>query len=232
MQTATALSKFTTFFSASADGPSSYNDDYSPSGSSFNRKRARRFFRNSTFLPFIIVGLVILIVVILAWGNITGGNGSNSSINAVSRDKRVEIAKPKAVHVINRSLEFPLKDQEGKEVSKLRYEIQSAELRDELVVKGERATAVKGKTFLVVNLKITNSYDKSIKVNVKDYVRLIINNSQDKLAADIHNDPVEILAISTKLTKIAFPINDTDTELTLQVGEIGGSKQLIKLDLR
>ncbi len=231
MQLARALSNINTYYSADADVPSSRVDNTS-SGSSFNRKKMRRFFRNSSLLPFIIVGIAIVAVLALAWSSRSDGSSNGSPLNSASNDKRVEIESPKATQVINRSFEFPLKDQAGKEVSKLKYEIQGAELRDEIVIKGERATAVRGKTFLVVNLKVTNSYDKSIQINVKDYVRLIVNNSNEKIAPDIHNDPVDVLAISTKLTRVGFPINDTDNNLTLQVGEIEGTKQLIKLNLK
>lgn len=229
MQLAAALNNIITFYSADV-GTSSYNDDYLGSGSSFGRKKMRRFFRNSALLPFIIVGVVLLVILFLSWGNIFGSSNAPAAVGA--KDKRVDIAGPKSQQVLNRSFEFPLKDQSGKEVSKLKYELQGAELRDEIVVKGEKATAVKGRTFLIVNIKITNNYDKNIQVNVKDYIRLIINNSNDKLAADIHNDPVDVQAISTKITRVGFPISDTDKNLTIQIGEIQGSKQSITLDLK
>lgn len=232
MQLARALSSINTYYSADADSASSHAESYSSSGNSINRKKMRRFFRNSSMLPFIIVGVVIVAILAFAWFNRSDGTSSGSPITAASSDKRVEIKKPKAAQNINRTFEFPLKDQSGKEVSKLKYEVQTAELRDEIVVKGERATAIKGRTFLTVNLKITNSFDKNIQINVKDYIRLIVNNSNDKLAPDIHNDPVDVQAISTKLTRVGFPINDTDEIMTLQVGEITGTKQLIKLNLK
>lgn len=224
--------KYATFFSSSSAGHSYAGDNDSNFGNSFSGKKMKRYFRNSPYPPFLIVGAVILLFLFLARDGISGVFSSNATPGSGTNDKRVEIQKPKAVQAINREFTFPLKDQEGQEVSKLKYEIQSAELRDEVVIKGERATAVRGKTFLIVNLKVTNSFDKSIQVNVKDYVRLLSNNSQDKLAPDIHNDPVDVLAISTKLTRVGFPVNDTDTNLILQVGEIEGSKQLIKLNLK
>jgi hypothetical protein len=107
-----------------------------------------------------------------------------------------------------------------------------AELRDEIIVKGKQATAIKGRTFLIVNLKITNDFDKTITINTRDYVRLTVNKNSEKLAPDIHNDPVEIQADSTKYTRVGFPIDDTDKDLTLTVGEINGPKQTIKLNLK
>jgi hypothetical protein len=59
MQLASAFTNIQTFLSAESVASSS-NDSYSSSGSSFNRKKMRRFFRNSNMLPFILVGIAIL----------------------------------------------------------------------------------------------------------------------------------------------------------------------------
>lgn len=181
-------------------------------------------------MPFIVVIAVVGLIGIFAVNNAMQSNASAPSV--LSANKKVDIEKPVAQQTLNRSFSFPLRDAAGKEVSQLKYEIQNAELRDEIVVKGQRATAVQGRTFLILNLKITNNYDKSIQLNSKDYVRLIVGSSPEQLAADIHNDPVDVQAISTKYTRLGFPINDDEKSLTIQVGEITGKKELIKLDLK
>jgi hypothetical protein len=214
-----------------SSGSSTGHSTQPNSSSDMSYRRAKRFMKNSPIFPFVIVGVIVLVIVIAAWSRLSGGPSGNSAV-ASSNDKRVEILAPKGVQDINKSFEFPLKDQDGKDVGTMKYEVQNVELRDEIVIKGERAAAVRGKTFLVVNIKVTNSLDKSIKVNVKDYIRLALNNSNEKLAPDIHNDPVDVLAISTKLTRVGFPISDSDNNLTLQIGEINGKKQMIKLNLR
>jgi hypothetical protein len=56
-------------------------------------------------------------------------------------------------------------------------------------------------------------------------------NTSELLAPDIHNDPVEVQAISTKPTRVGFPINDTDKKLTLFIGEINGQKDKVELGL-
>jgi hypothetical protein len=190
----------------------------------------RRFVKKSTLLPFAVVGVVVLIVGVLVMRNATSTTGA-VSVPTLSNDKRITVEKPKAEQKLNKVYNFPLKDQTGKEVSKFSYEIQNAELRDSILVKGQKATAVKGRTFLIINLKITNNFNKDIQLNVKDFVRLTTGNSTEKLAPDIHNDPVDVQAISTKYTRVGFPINDTDKNLSLQVGEITGSKEVIKLSL-
>jgi hypothetical protein len=173
--------------------------------------------------------VVLFLTVLIGFFAVRGFVGSSSSSSALASDKRVNVEKPKADKVINKVILFPVKDQDGREVTKVRYEILTAELRDEIVVKGQKATAVKGRTFLVFNIKITNDYDKPMQINAKDYIRLIINNSKEKLAPEIHNDPVEVQAISTKYTRVGFAINDNVKNLVLQVGEIGEKKEDIKL---
>ena len=193
-------------------------------------KKVKKFFRTSPFLPFAIV--LVVVIVIAGFGIsrlMANGKGSQTVLSA---NNKTSLDKPTATETLNKSYDFPLKDATGKEVSKLNYIIQSVELRDSIIVKGQQATAIKGRTFLIVNLKITNSYDKSVQLNSKDYIRLIVGSSTEKLAADIHNDPVDVQAISTKYTRLGFPIDENEQSLTLQVGEITGKKDQIKLDLK
>jgi hypothetical protein len=228
MQVNPAINKISTFFTFDGNTQSSYGDGYVSSGSSFSGKKFRRFFRNSKSFPFIIVGIIVLGFLAYAFGNTL----LNANSGATSADGRVNVKSAKATQAINREFSFPLRDQEGKEVSKFKVQLLNAELRDEIIVKGQRGAAVQGRTFLVLNIKIINDFDRQLQVNARDYVRLIVNNSSEKLAPEIHNDPVEVQAISTKYTRLGFPIDDNGSTLTLQVGEIKGDKQVIKLDLK
>ncbi len=181
---------------------------------------------NDKFIPFLIVFFIAIIGFFVVRGFLT------PSSSTVAADQSVSVEKPNATMTINKVMYFPLKDDQGNDVSKLKYEILSAELRKQIIVKGQKATAVDGRTFLIVNLKINNEYEKPIQLRTRDYVRLIVNGSKEKLAPEIHNDPVEVQAISTKYTRLGFPINDKDQNLVLQIGEVGGKKEEIKLNLR
>ena len=193
--------------------------------SGFSLKNIKKTIKRSLWLPFVLVILVVFAAAYFALSNIM-----NISSGA-STDGRVDIKKALAQQTLGKTFAYPLKDQEGNEVSRLQFQILNAELRDQIVVKGQRGTAVKGRLFLIVNLKITNSYDKAVKINTRDYFRLVKDGSNERLAPEIHNDPVEVQAISTKYTRVGFPINENERNLTLQIGEINGDKQLIKLDL-
>lgn len=131
---------------------------------------------------------------------------------------------------INIEIPIPVKDGKGAEVGVLTMSVPSAEKRDEIIVKGKKATAVEGRDFLLLNLKIVNPMDKGISINTRDFFRLNVNGSNEWFAPEIHNDPVEVQAISTKTTRVGFPVNETDQNLILQIGQIDGEKQQVPLN--
>jgi len=158
-----------------------------------------------------------------------------SGLQSVSNESvlSVSIPKPVAQENLNKSFKFPLKDEDGENAGTFDYVIENAELRKQIVVKGQRATSVEGRIFLILNLKITNNLDKAIQLNTRDYVRIVVNNNDaELLAADIHNDPVEVQAISTKYTRLGLAISEENAKnpITIQVGEIDGEKQTIEIN--
>lgn len=175
--------------------------------------------------------LRIVLYVAIAFALLLGGYRLYQAFKTSSSDSgKVSVKGASASQEINREFTFPLRDSSGEEVSQLKYMIEKAELRDEIIVKGQRANSVRGRTFLIVNLKISNEFNKPININTRDYIRLSVNGDEAEwLAPDVHNDPVEVQAISTKYTRVGFPINTVDTKLILRVGEIDGEKQLIEL---
>ena len=144
-----------------------------------------------------------------------------------------QIANALATEEIGKTFEFPFKDNNNKEIGKIKYTIEKAELRNQIYIKGAPANALKGKTFFIVNLKLKNDTKLGIKMNTRDYIRLSINNNQNEwLAPNIHNDPAEVQAQSTENTRLGFIISATDSNLLLRVGEIDGVKETIKLRIK
>ena len=184
----------------------------------FTQKRRVRF------------ALLVLLLIIISLGVIKilgSGTQDNSSTQSAQISQAI---KGKA---INREFTFYLVKGDGVAPDKpFKFLIEGAQLRDEIVVKGKKATAVKGRDFLIVTIKITNTHNQSFKINTRDFVRLSVDNNQlEWLAPDIHNDPVEVQAISTKLTRVGFPVNESAKTFALQIGEINGIKEIIQLDL-
>lgn len=181
-------------------------------------------FENQNNKKIMIAGIVIFLIVIIF---------SASKLFRKTTPVQSQIATAQKSQDLNKEFTFPIKSSTDEEMSRIKFVIQKAEENSEIVIKGQKATAVTGRTFLIVELKITNSIDKSIQINTRDYVRLIVNGDEKgMLAPDIHNDPVEVQAISTKYTRVGFPVNTTDRDFTLQIGEIKGNKEKIKLDIK
>ncbi|OGM29170.1 hypothetical protein A2801_00820 [Candidatus Woesebacteria bacterium RIFCSPHIGHO2_01_FULL_41_10] len=176
-----------------------------------------------------VVALILLFVVIKAFGS----NAGNPDVQGTASTDKVELTAPDAMQEINKEISFPITDNTGEEVGRVKMVLATAELRDEIIVKGKKASAVSGRTFLVLNIKVTNSFDKSIEVNTKDYFRVAVNGDESEwLAPDIHNDPVKIQAISTKPTRVAFPVDENIRSFILQIGEIKGEKEKVNLELQ
>ncbi|MEK7550731.1 MAG: hypothetical protein AAB535_03020 [Patescibacteria group bacterium] len=170
-------------------------------------------------IPWAIIGLFLLVTI-----------AGIFNLLSKSSSSKIQVKSAKATQELNKEFSFPLKNDKGEEVSKIKFVVENTELRDEIIVKGQRATSVAGRTFLILNLKVSNEHNQAIEISTRDYVRLLKNgNTNELLAPDIHNDPVEIQAISTKFTRVGFAINDSDRNLVLRIGEIKGEKQEIEI---
>lgn len=176
--------------------------------------------------------VIIIAAILLIYGGAKIVKSLNLGNNSVAGEK-IDVLPARASQDINKEFTFPLKNNDGEEVSSIRMTIDKVELRDQIIISGKPATSVKGRVFLIINLKIKNEFNQTININTRDYIRLSVNNNGEEwLAPNIHNDPVEVQAISTKPTRLGFAINESDKNLELMVGEINGDKEKISLDLR
>ena len=142
----------------------------------FQFKKIKRFFKNSKTMPFIIIGVIVLVLLLVVFRNLSrhAVMGQTPTV-ATSPTGQISIAKPLETETLNKNFQFPLNNASGQQVSQIQYNIQSAELDNQIIVQGQIATAVQGRVFLIINLNITNNYDKYIQLNTRDYVR---SNSQ------------------------------------------------------
>lgn len=181
-------------------------------------------FNKKTGLQIIIPVVVVLVLGIVTFAVLKKG-GSTQVAGVATNIGQVKTVK------VNREFNFPLTDEKGKKVGEFTYVIESAELRKQIIVKGQSATAIPGRTFLVLNLKLINNLKQGVTINTRDYVRFKINgNTTELFAADIHNDPVEAQAISTKNTRVGLAIDEVTSKIEILVGEIDGKKTTIPLE--
>lgn len=196
-----------------------------------NMKERFHFDKKHIKLAFpVLIGIIIIVGIVFLVRSLP-----DAQSRPASESSQVVSPDTLATTNLDKKFIFPLKDEKGKEVGNFDYVIQSANIQKQIVVQGQRATAVKGRVFLVLNLKITNNLKQTIKLNTRDYLRMVVaSNSEEKLAADIHNDPVEVQAISTKYTRVGIALNEEDAKkpIQLSVGEIDGEKQTIALNFK
>ena len=131
---------------------------------------------------------------------------------------------------LNKEYSFPLKDSLGESIGNITYRLKEYEVTKEVAVGGRKATTTGERSYLFVRLEIINHFESAVKINTRNYIRLSVNNQESWFAPEVNDDPVEVLSLATKITSVGFPINDSDTNMKLQVGEPDGKKDIIVLD--
>jgi hypothetical protein len=111
---------------------------------------------------------------------------------------------------------------------KLKLRVTNATYADSILVTGQVATPVKGKTFLIINMEIENPYKVSLYAFPVDLFRFVRSDGA-LFAPSVHQGTVEIRAQSTKKSNIAFVVLPTDKKFTIEVGEIGQAKKTLEI---
>jgi hypothetical protein len=174
------------------------------------------------FMPKVFVitlGVGLMIATALFIGQWRGFR-KNSASQEATGPTQVQTVQVNSVKEMNQVLAIPLAGIK----EDIQYEVSSAELLEEINLRGQKVRAAGGRVFLVLNVKVTNPNIKGIQINSRDFVRVSWGESGDWIAPDIHNDPVEVQAISTKQTRIGFAVDNTVKNFRLKIGEIKGDK--------
>src|SRR3989344_4482055 len=96
-------------------------------------------------------GLLFIVLVIYLFSNRTG------SVNSQQGNNQIKLAEAVDKTSLDRSFEYPVRDKDGNEVSKIKFTIENASLEKEVIVKGKKNRAVEGRAFVILNLKIQSS---------------------------------------------------------------------------
>lgn len=205
--------KFSLLFSGLADSSFTFQRT---TASRFKGMFSKKKIGTFLFLTIIAVSLFTALRLVLNRGNI-----QSSQVLPMSTDVQ---SVP-----VEREFSLQVYDKDKKLSDQIRYVITNAQLTKQIIIKGQKATAVKGRIFLILNLKLVNEFNNSLFLNTRNYVRVQPFGAQDKLAPEIHNDTVEVQPLSTKLTRIGLPVNEENKEFTVFVGEIDGQKEEINI---
>lgn len=180
-----------------------------------------------------IIGVVIVILAIgagvFALRNNMQPTGNQQVQGAQSQSPNVITDKAD----LNKTFEIKALNTQGKEAKdKISMNIKSIEKTNEILVKGNPASAKGDSRFLVLNIDLSNSTRERLIVAPLDLIRLVID--EQKRAAEIYTEEltqikgsVVIEPDSTKLTRVGFVLNEdiVSKPKSLQIGDINEEKK-------
>jgi hypothetical protein len=135
---------------------------------------------------------------------------------------------------VGRSFEFTALNPKGEKADadgneyKVVMGIPTAEKTDQVLIKGQPASAKGEKTFLVLNLEIDNASTEKRYIAPVNLIRLV-NDQGRMFAPDVHSDMVEIQPISTKISRVGFVVLKSQKKFLIKVGELDGEKQDLEI---
>jgi hypothetical protein len=182
----------------------------------------KRIVESVTKRKKLFLGLMIVIIILVAVS--FGGKRKNS---ASAGNAKIITAK------VEKSFDFAALNNQGKAVfnNKIKLKIVSVEKTNQVLVKDQVYTAKNNKLFLIVNLELKNDATAAYNILPGDLVRLAYNQDEDnKYAPDLHNNMVNVAAISTKTDRIGFVIPDNAKDYKLIVGELEGKKETVMVN--
>jgi hypothetical protein len=131
---------------------------------------------------------------------------------------------------LDKTYNFPITDVGGNSSTDIEFKILSYELTNQVTVNNfYKAIVTNDKEILVFNIELTNDEDTKVNIMAGDYLRLTKNGEEKLIAPDIDSDPVEVRPQSTKNTKLGFTLFKNDSDITVEVGELGGDKEAIEI---
>jgi hypothetical protein len=186
--------------------------------SRLHMRKFKRFMKESKFLPFIIIGIIFLLI--LGYGLKKVLTTSAVSETTTTSNGRVELRKPISSQTLKKEISFPLKDPTGKQISTIKLVVQNVELRDQIIIQGKIANTTIGKNVLIANIELTNNFTKPVQINSRNYFRLMKNKDGKLYDPKIHNDPVDVQPISTTNTRVGFTVDEKDHDFILRIGDV------------
>lgn len=164
--------------------------------------------------------IVVIVAVVVLIGNfVARRNNSNADIQ--------QIGSPVSLQY---GISIPAQNADGDTVNRdLKIKINDAQRQKRVLVKGNWVRAREGKIFIVVNMDVTNETRAILYGNPVDWARLVEDDVK-KVAPSVHQGDLEIRPQSTKVTNIAFIVDENRSSATVELGRIWGLEDTINIE--
>ena len=132
---------------------------------------------------------------------------------------------------VSKEYEFNGRNAQGYLVDqKIKLRFDTVQKQEEVLIKGNRATARNEKVFLIFDVSLQNEGANVVYLNPLDLVRLVEGDGS-KLAPQVHQGNIEIRPQSTKKSNLGFIVDQNRKDFTIQIGELDGEKTTFKVQL-
>lgn len=185
------------------------------------KRKLKKIFSSKLFKVIVIIAIVLAGYKIIVQPKVT--------------QKKVLVQQPlppkpaKATTEVNKSFEFPAAVVGGKGTEDVTFTIASAELKDEIQVKGELKKANKGSQFLLLRLEIENETTEKLALTPTDYIRLV-REGEKKFSPDFHNATVIIDPLSVRRDLVSFIVDNETKSFKFLVGELEEEKETVEVN--
>lgn len=201
--------------------------------------------RDSNNTVKILIGGVVVTALVVGGvyflNNSKGSTASNSSssgqVAGVQTDTKKSGNNPKVT--LNKSYSTIALDVTGKpSKNKIDMVIKNAEKSQDILIKGQPATAKNGSSFLVMQVDLQNSTNERLIISPLNLLRLIVDGQ--KRAAEIYTEEVPqirgsvvVEPDSTKVTRVGFVLTPdiVNKPLKLQIGDVNATDKSV-IDLK
>ena len=166
------------------------------------------------------------------FGLVTLGVAAFIGYRIINRDTGVQGAAVEPISqiiAIEKSYTYPIKDQDGNSNGDLELTIKNAEKTNMVTVQQQTITAPEGKMFLILSMQWNNKSNAEASVNSSNFFRYVATDNLP-YAPTFYNQNISILPISVGTDKVGFLIGSNEQSINVQVGEVSGSKEILKLD--
>ncbi|NTV30487.1 DUF4352 domain-containing protein [candidate division WWE3 bacterium] len=142
----------------------------------------------------------------------------------ISKSKTNDAEGVIASKTLNKEYNFIARDAQGYFTdANINLKITTVQKQEEVLVKGNRATARNGKAFLIFEVSLKNDSNQVLYLNPLDLVRLVESDG-GKVAPQVHQGNVEVRPQSTKKSNFGFIVEHDAKDFAIQIGELDGNK--------